>query len=54
MTHPELRDIGRFVLATRDAHELYRKYADFDALPKPRDVDGAKRADECAPHRDVF
>ena len=35
MAHPDVRDIARFVLATRDAHELYRKYADFDALPNP-------------------
>jgi hypothetical protein len=35
MAHPDLQDIARFVLATRDAHELYRNYADFDALPNP-------------------
>ena len=34
-THPELENIRRFVLATRDAHELYRRYGAFRTLPNP-------------------
>ena len=34
VTHPELADLRRMILGTRDAHELYRKF-DFDALPDP-------------------
>jgi GNAT superfamily N-acetyltransferase len=34
-SHPELRDVSRFVLATRDAHELYRRYGKFDTLANP-------------------
>jgi hypothetical protein len=30
-----LRDVSRFVLATRDAHELYRRYGKFDTLANP-------------------
>ena len=33
--HPELRDLHIFLLATRDAHELYRHYGRFEALPPP-------------------
>ncbi len=33
--HPELENIRRFVLATRDAHELYRRYGAFQTLPNP-------------------
>lgn len=33
--HPDLRPIRRLLLATRDAHELYRKYGGFDTLPNP-------------------
>jgi GNAT superfamily N-acetyltransferase len=32
--HPELRQVGRFILATYDAHELYRRYG-FDNLEHP-------------------
>jgi GNAT superfamily N-acetyltransferase len=32
--HPELQGLRRFVLATRDAHELYRKVG-FAELPEP-------------------
>lgn len=35
VTHPDLQGLKTFVLATRDAHELYRRYGDFDALPNP-------------------
>ena len=31
--YPDLQ--GRFVLATRDAHELYRRYGGFENLPTP-------------------
>jgi hypothetical protein len=33
--HPDLQGVNRLVLATRDAHELYRHYGDFEALPNP-------------------
>jgi GNAT superfamily N-acetyltransferase len=32
---PELRGLKRFLLATRDAHELYRRYGGFEALQNP-------------------
>ena len=35
IAHPDLQGVGRLVLATRDAHELYRRYGDFEALPNP-------------------
>jgi GNAT superfamily N-acetyltransferase len=34
LSHPELRGLRRWMLATRDAHELYRKYG-FAALGRP-------------------
>ena len=34
MAHPDLQDLRRWMLATRDAHELYRKYG-FTPLAKP-------------------
>lgn len=34
LSHPELQDLRRWMLATRDAHELYRKYA-FTRLDNP-------------------
>jgi GNAT superfamily N-acetyltransferase len=34
LSHPDLRGMRRIVLATRDAHALYRK-AGFEALPTP-------------------
>ncbi len=34
MAHPELQGLRRWMLATRDAHELYRKYG-FTPLAKP-------------------
>ena len=33
--HPDVQGVMRFVLATRDAHELYRRYGDFQELPHP-------------------
>jgi GNAT superfamily N-acetyltransferase len=33
--HPELQSIQRIVLATRDAHELYRRYGGFERLQAP-------------------
>ena len=33
--HPDLNGISRFLLATRDAHELYRRYGGFQALKAP-------------------
>lgn len=35
VTHPELALVWRFVLATSDAHELYRRYGGFETLPSP-------------------
>jgi GNAT superfamily N-acetyltransferase len=35
VAHPELQNLDIFVLATRDAHELYRHYGGFDGLPMP-------------------
>jgi GNAT superfamily N-acetyltransferase len=34
LSHPELRGLRRWMLATRDAHELYRKYG-FAELGRP-------------------
>jgi len=33
--HPDLQTLRIFLLATRDAHELYRRYGGFEALPAP-------------------
>lgn len=33
--HPDLAGVWRFVLATSDAHELYRRYGGFETLPSP-------------------
>ena len=33
--HPGLRGLARFILATRDAHELYRRYGGFEKLQAP-------------------
>jgi len=33
--HPALQAVPRLLLATRDAHELYRRYGGFENLPKP-------------------
>lgn len=35
MAHPDLVGIRRIMLATRDAHELYRRYGGFDSLSNP-------------------
>jgi GNAT superfamily N-acetyltransferase len=35
VAHPELRDLRIFLLATRDAHELYRRHGQFEALQQP-------------------
>jgi GNAT superfamily N-acetyltransferase len=35
VAHPELRNLSIFLLATRDAHELYHRFGDFEALPIP-------------------
>jgi GNAT superfamily N-acetyltransferase len=34
-SHPDLKNIPRILLATRDAHELYRRYAGFGELGHP-------------------
>jgi GNAT superfamily N-acetyltransferase len=35
VAHPDLREFRNFLLATRDAHELYRRYGGFESLEKP-------------------
>lgn len=35
VAHPDLQEVRRFLLATRDAHELYRRYGGFENLKKP-------------------
>jgi GNAT superfamily N-acetyltransferase len=35
VTHPDLHNVRRLLLATRDAHELYRRYGGFDTLKNP-------------------
>ncbi len=35
VAYPELASLRRIVLATRDAHELYRKYGNFTSLRTP-------------------
>ena len=35
VTHPDLQNLKNFLLATSDAHELYRRYGGFAALEKP-------------------
>jgi GNAT superfamily N-acetyltransferase len=35
VSNPELRNLKRLMLATKDAHELYRKYGGFQALETP-------------------
>ena len=35
VTHPILRDLRRILLATRDAHELYRRYGGFETVQQP-------------------
>jgi len=35
VAHPGLQGLKLFLLATGDAHELYRRYGDFQGLPVP-------------------
>jgi GNAT superfamily N-acetyltransferase len=35
VAHPELCDLHLFILATRDAHELYARYGRFDRVTSP-------------------
>jgi GNAT superfamily N-acetyltransferase len=35
VAHPSLRENRLLILATRDAHELYRQYGGFELLPSP-------------------
>ncbi len=35
VSYPDLSGLRQLLLATRDAHELYRRYGGFDALEKP-------------------
>lgn len=44
MSHPELQGLKAWVLVTRDAHELYRKYG-FKALARPERYMELRNAD---------
>ena len=35
VAHPDLQTLRTFLLSTRDAHELYRRYGGFQPLPAP-------------------
>ena len=35
VSHPDLAGLRRILLATRDAHELYRRYGGFELLKAP-------------------
>jgi GNAT superfamily N-acetyltransferase len=35
VAHPDLQTLRTFLLSTRDAHGLYRRYGGFQALPAP-------------------
>jgi GNAT superfamily N-acetyltransferase len=35
IAHPDLQGLKRFVLVTKDAHELYRQYGGFDSIDTP-------------------
>jgi GNAT superfamily N-acetyltransferase len=35
VAHPDLQGLRMFILATSDAHELYRRYGQFEAMPNP-------------------
>ncbi len=35
VAYPDLQGFRNFLLATRDAHELYRRYGGFETLPTP-------------------
>jgi GNAT superfamily N-acetyltransferase len=35
VAHPDLQDLKLFLLATRDAHGLYRQYGGFEELQEP-------------------
>ncbi|HEX2534045.1 MAG TPA: GNAT family N-acetyltransferase [Chitinophagaceae bacterium] len=42
MQHPQLQGLRRFLLATRDAHGLYRQFG-FEAVPNPENLMGIRR-----------
>jgi GNAT superfamily N-acetyltransferase len=48
-SHPAFAPTTRWVLATRDAHGLYRKYGFIDAHPKRWMVKGFAAIDPCDP-----
>ncbi len=35
VAHPDLQDLAIFILATTDAHELYRRHGGFELMEKP-------------------
>jgi GNAT superfamily N-acetyltransferase len=44
VAHPDLQALRLFLLATRDAHELYQRYGGFEALPTPDQLMARRRA----------
>jgi GNAT superfamily N-acetyltransferase len=51
LSHPELQGLRSWMLATRDAHELYRKVG-FDALPNPERWMARRRVTSYGSHGD--
>mgnify|MGYP001823202360 CR=1 FL=1 len=43
VAHPALQTLRIFLLATRDAHELYRRYGDFQQIPAPERLMARRR-----------
>ena len=44
VAHPSLQSLRLFLLATRDAHELYRRYGGFEVLAAPHRFMARRRA----------
>lgn len=44
VAHPDLQTLRIFLLATRDAHELCRRYGGFQEVPEPDRLMGRRRA----------
>jgi N-acetylglutamate synthase-like GNAT family acetyltransferase len=42
LNHPDVKNLRRFFLATRDAHELYRVYGGFQMVPSDRFMERIK------------
>lgn len=48
VAHPELHGLKNFLLATRDAHELYRRYGGFENLEIPQKWMARRKGSETA------